>query len=374
MFLFSALFLSETRTGTTLKRKFCFFVAVCLPVLLAACRSMTVGTDTAVYVERLATIVNGYNTIFDYIISNPFNWGIEKGYLALTYVCVKYFGGIRVLLGVIELLVILPVYRRILDFKNRNSVFLMALIFLLLTYNRSLNLSRQCIAMSLVFFGSRFLNFKDKLCIKYFIFVFIACLFHTSAILAIPIYLYYLISISKLKKWGMTLAVISILGAITMYANIGQILMAIFGEGFKYIKYFATSSTGHLSKPDILFRLVVLLTTIALAKKNKLINCYFGLKDEVSTVNRKCVYYFYQLIALNYLLLYFLTAINGDNYRFALYFEFVVPVVMAQSFRLFRKDNKTLVTFFVSIFYFINWYIFMIIGDGYGTIPYILGI
>lgn len=167
-----------------------------IPCILAGFRADTIGTDVQVYVKPMFEAALSSSDFSQYqgmrwIASWTYMYvhDIEIGFSLLVYIIAKVFGNMTVLLTCIEILIIFPFYKGLSYFKKDFPMWLCMLVFYLMNYNVTLNMMRQWIAMSLLFYGFKYVIEKK---LKKFIFiVLVAMTFHTTAILGILFYFIY---------------------------------------------------------------------------------------------------------------------------------------------------------------------------------------
>ncbi|WP_028274932.1 EpsG family protein [Atopococcus tabaci] len=181
------------------------FFAILIPSLLAGLRSYEIGTDVEVYILPLFQLARLSENFSDYLSAHWFYvWryinvtDYEPGFIALIYFTTKFFDNLSIVLLVIHILIITPLYVALFRLRDYYPVWLGMLVFFLSGFNNSLNLMRQYIAMSFVLLGFSYLIKQDTK--KYFYFVFIASLFHTSAIMGLLIYFIFFF-INQEKKY-----------------------------------------------------------------------------------------------------------------------------------------------------------------------------
>lgn len=371
-FAVTAIMLQIAASDNGIKRKLAFLVALIIPVLLAAFRSYEVGIDTGVYAWPLIQIASNMS-LSDFITYTSLD-GIEIGYTFLTYICANYLGGLPVLLGIVQLVTIGCMFSRIWDFKNQAPMYVMSLLYMFLLYNRSLNLIRQCMAMAIVFFATRYLPNNKK---RFIVLTLIATLFHNSAILGLVYLVLDYVAIGKLSKFKSFMISAFVLFSVYSYDTVlVTVVKLIFGDDAKYLKYFEVNSSGHLSLYDLAFKLIaiamVLLLTYLKGQRKRLSNMLVSVDGTLEEVRGDSTSLLFLLISIFNFALYLLTRFNGDSYRFALYFQMMMPVILPQFRKLFDRKSRLIIDVFMVLLAFSNWYIFMIVGDGYGTIPYVL--
>lgn len=157
-------------------------VAILLPSLLAAFRMEGVGTDTLYYVKRNfhCAILSDTFQEFNHYFS------LEFLYNALVFIVSRFTNNIHVLYFFIQGIIMFFVFRACYDERDNSPIWFSYLLFLLLYYNRSLNMIRQSLALAIVLYAFKYV--KKKQLLKYIFFIFIASLFHKTALLAIIIY------------------------------------------------------------------------------------------------------------------------------------------------------------------------------------------
>lgn len=174
--------------------EFCFFslISILLPCLLAALRANTVGTDMLIYGERLFN-TSLKTSFYDFVINRDKEWL----YYFLVYISSHVFGDIRFQYFFIELLTFAPIYLTLMRDKESNRYAWLGLwVYFFWLFPYSLNLMRQSIAISIIFWAFKYVERKSLK--KYIICVLIASMFHFTALIGIIIYpLYYIMTYSK---------------------------------------------------------------------------------------------------------------------------------------------------------------------------------
>lgn len=355
-FLLSAFFLDRASKKINKNSgKFFFVVSVLIPVLLATIRSSEVGIDVKVYVQPYIQLALNDNSLISYF-STMIENGIEIGYILLNYVGAIYLGGLSGVFFLSMLLVILPVYVRILDYKEEIPVWIVTLIFLLIFYNLSLNLARQAIALSIVFYAFKYIE-HNKLKMFY-LFIIIAFLFHNSALLGF-IYV-ILLKISSGKNWRLKQLLILFLLFIFIifYDKIFALMVSIFFSNNieKYLNAFLSDETGYLSFWMVGINIFTIICVI------------FS-----KTYLMKISYYkYFLLIVIFNFFLYLLTIYNGNCFRYSLYFTIMLPRIVPTVRYRFKQDSRILVDILITIIFIWYWINFNMISDSYGTIPYLI--
>lgn len=180
--------------GLLSKRKYNNFIyylfisiGLLFPCIIAGLRNISVGSDTDFYILGLFEQVSSFSSPISYIKEMIHFWQINDiGYLIITFVVGKIFNNFNILLFVMELLIILPVYKSIEKFsiKDTNIIFGM-LLFYLFWYNVTFNMLRQSLALAFSLLSIAYMNKKQyKLSVLLSL---ISVGFHKSSILTLLI-------------------------------------------------------------------------------------------------------------------------------------------------------------------------------------------
>lgn len=156
--------------------------ALMLPVLLAGFR-YGVGTDY-------------YNYEYDY--SNYSGMGFSEllaangilngwGEWLLSRISF-YLGGKQAFFALFAFCTYLPVVSALKHYRNTNW-FLVVFAYLLGPFTSGLNIMKQALAVSIVFYGLRFVY--DRKPFRYLLMIVLAMSVHTSAVIALPLYVLY---------------------------------------------------------------------------------------------------------------------------------------------------------------------------------------
>lgn len=178
LFIWSSISAGVANKFKTQSMAFWIFSLISLmPLLLiGGFRDLTVGSDTMAYPISSIQLINENNQISALTIAN-----VEILYLALAYISVIWFGGdIQTMLFITNAIIILTFYWGFVRVRKYTPLGITMFIFLFLFYNMMLSMQRQGIAMGLVFLAYTFI-FRRQL-IPFFVLIFIAILFHKSAI------------------------------------------------------------------------------------------------------------------------------------------------------------------------------------------------
>lgn len=170
---------------------FCL-IAILLPSLLAGLRIEGIGTDTLYYVKANFKVAVASKSFQQF--NNAYE--LELFYNLLVYFVSRFTNNIHVLYFLIQTIIMFFVYRACYNERKNVPMWLSFLLFLLLYYNRSLNMVRQSIALAIILYAYKYI--KEKKLLKYIIFVIIASFFHKTALLSLIIY--FMVALIKGKE------------------------------------------------------------------------------------------------------------------------------------------------------------------------------
>ena len=199
----------------------CLLLSASFPILLAAFRDDSVGTDLQTYGIIYWEMACDSPSFFVYLISLAGLGGTEIGYSILNWVVSCFTKDIHWFFFVHQSIVLFFLYAAIWKFRNKNSSVFVLLFYFLYAYNLSLSLLRQSIAITIVLYGSTYL-FSDGKKKWFYICVVLATLFHNSSVFAflIPAIKYISIRYSKKLVGVYAIVFIGTIGLIYFYQSI----------------------------------------------------------------------------------------------------------------------------------------------------------
>lgn len=348
------------------------FIAILLPCILAGMRADAIGTDVKVYVEPMynaakqSTNFSSYMSqrwyvIWRYMYVDKF----EIGFTTLVYLIEKLGGSLGTVLFFIHVLIVAPVYLGLKKMNKPYPVCLGMLVFYLLFYNTSLNMMRQWIAMSILFYGLSYLITNEKK--KYFITIVVACLFHTSALIGVGIYFLYIYSqmqreYIKIANFRLSdsLAPVKVFvyGCIVLLSlNVIAVLLRTFGLA-RYVGYIQGSGSIYLMPNQIVLRLPIIILFIIRWKK-------MLAEDELTP--------FYGSMMVLDLLASQLISINVYAFRIASFFsEYNMLSYLALVYAGNRKyrTNRYVALLYVLAYMVYYWIYYYVITGTHATFPY----
>lgn len=361
MFILSLIFIYFGNINRNKLVKIIFiFLGILLPCLLACFRDITIGKDTSGYILNLFNIAKKGESFNEFYLNAKYYLQIQDyGYLFITYISAKFFNNFNVLLFFIEILVIVPIYVSLsCNKKNVNDIILGFIIFYLFFYNVTFNMARQSIALAFLILGITLLTHKKIF--KSFLCLLISVLFHSTAIVAVLIYVvYYLLLKCKNQKMQkyiiLFIYILSILYVINYKFIINWLYsMNIYKHGQLYLQRFNVfdfSFTDTFVYSFILFMII--------KSKKEL------LKKEVN-------FKFYKFLAIESLIILQLGAFIQYMERVSFYFFY--PVLFNCISMIGTKMEKNKISkneFYLIIFFIVYWIYTFGILNSHNTIPYI---
>lgn len=330
-------------------------LALLFPVLLAGFRDSTVGTDTQNYITFF-DIAIGQPSLKNYIDSVP---DLEIGYVLLTYLSAKITLFSQVYLIIVSAFILIPVYLAAFNLKNKLNPTMVMSVFYLLFYNESLNLMRQYLAMGIILLAVSYLILNKKM--LFFIGMSIAISFHTTAILALPIYFIpRLVNSRPIRKNALLYVIVSII--LIAFVMGGNWMGIGFGMGLndRQMSYLENSSNSSISMSTFIVYFTVFAALFYKSMKQRQLNYLVD---------------FYTVMSLIALSLLLTSLFSHTFYRFSLIFS--VASCLSIPSVCYRTDNNIIikpyskgVTAILLLLFFAYWYFAVVIRGSNETYPY----
>lgn len=242
--------------------------AVLPPILLAGFRDSTVGSDMELYIIPIFETVSSMELSLSAIADKYED--IELLYLFLNYIVSMITNYSFVFLIVIHLLIILPMYLSAMKLRLSLSPVMFMFIYYMIFYQESLSIVRQSIAISLFIYAIT--AWLDKQYLKYFLITLLAIGFHRTAILTLTIpsiyYLIYRYPINIYKK--QYLITLIIFGSV--FLNFENIILWLINSGIINLKYLIYTSVDGTFTPvvgstNLMVKIVILLYFLYVMKE-----------------------------------------------------------------------------------------------------------
>lgn len=326
-------------------------IAILMLSLLAGLRNNEIGLDVKTYVTV------AFNKLQNKSIQDVFlNHNLEIGYELLILSCINIYNDIHFVHFITHLIIVLGVMSFLLNFSNKNDIYLGLLTFLFLYFNTSLNIVRQWLAISVYMYSIKYLINKDYK--KYLVFSLIAYLFHNSAIIAFLVFgIYYMLN----KKLSCTRVLIIFITFIMILLALRPIVSLLVGYGIlnvRYLSYFNSVGNSSIFMQTI-SRLPILI--LAFINYNSILK-----NDKFNKII--LIFLFLDLI------MGCMSPLIGDASRFSLYFSvwqiYFIPEIY-KSIKIKTKTNQRLIISFVFILYLVLYWVYSVVYRNFGnTYPY----
>ena len=158
-----------------------------IPSGMAGMRALSVGTDLSRYVEptyRYAVESTSYSGMVE-TIRGSYLGNLEPAYLLLIFLVSRLSADVHLFLFVISFIITLSIFLALRKMKDCCSLWIGEMVYMTLIYNESLNIMRQCIALSLYLLA--YACFVKREYIKTVLLVVLCYLFHRSSAIIVPI-------------------------------------------------------------------------------------------------------------------------------------------------------------------------------------------
>lgn len=350
VFALSALFayIAEKKSLKRGKSIIFWILAIVVPSILAGMRAETVGTDTSGYIKE----------IFD-MCKNGVDWKIiigayqcEIGYYMINYIVSLITGSFQIFLFVVQILILGPVA---IACKNNADVaepYLSYLFFLILFYNRSLNMCRQSIAIAICMASVTFIR-KQKF-FKFIGCILIAITIHRIAFIFIPVYFIFVFLKRKEQIIYKFLLCAIALSGIVFYQSIVNKLISI-GYMSSHYLYYANGGKQNISTIEFLLKIFLVILTLFVSK-------VLNKKNSINSI-------FSFLLVLD-LLVYCLGFYANYAQRISYYIGFFVVFIIPQIPRCMKKNQKLLsLVALLMVAVIFSYYYYGVSGCD-GTVPY----
>lgn len=339
-------------------------IVILLLSLFAGFRNIEIGTDTKVYLNgyfNAAKLINSWNDL-SLIDSDEVK---DMGFFAYCVIITSISHQDWFALFSFELLILGVMYYALFKLSRLYSfsICVFSYLYLMVSYNYSLNIVRQACAMSFILLAFYYL--QEKKWLKFAIISIIAVSFHTVSIIAFLIFAFYYLSKMEFKNTKKMILILLLLSFFVI-TNYQYLLMIVVQSGLispYYIMSYADASSNaatRMSNTDIVLLLTIFMTL------------YFAKKKEI--LNKNC-FVFALLCTIAYGTFYLFAFFNQHMFRIALPFYlmsiFFVSIVLS---------SKNLPLLYKGLLYFVftfSWYYLYIICNNGETYPYksdILGI
>ena len=279
--------------------------------ILNGIRDLSVGTDLNVYGNSIFMQARANRFSLQDFLHECASMGMdERGYAALNFIIAQFTDNIHIFYFILGLLVNGIFYIAFFEMRSKIPFLLVWVTYLMIIYPSTLNLLRQSIALSFVaLMGCCVL--KERNVLSLFC-VFMAIMFHNSAIFAIVIYAFMY---SESRADDVRVQNVTVVLFLMFSTFIPSLVSVMNSKGLlsdKYSQYVMDDSSGISLLNSIIVRILFVIVSI-----------YFLLKErnELNSYD-KCLF---SIIVADFLLIP-LQSISPSAFRIALYYSiFKIP-------------------------------------------------
>ncbi len=330
-------------------KKILFILLILMLSFVGGFRGLNIGTDVSVYGEKYFNLAVNSSSFSSYFKIFSF---AEYGYLLVNYIVSRFTSNINIFLFVLQLMCNTLVLLTLKRYQEKSPLWMSYTAYFCFFYGMTFNIMRQSCALAIIFFAIKYL--EEKKWIKYFIMVYLAFVFHSTAIIAgVLIFLIFIICNIKhnIKKLIIYLMIIMLLFSIFfikdiigLFYHFGIITERIYNYIFIYLNENINISWGE-SIFRIIFMIFVLLTSI----------------NNIEKINFN---YFLMISMITEFILFQLKTVISYADRFSFYFGYMNLLLFSQCFNILtikvnsKRINKALFII-LCLSYFIYKYIIL---------------
>lgn len=268
------------------------------------------------------------------------NFGQEIGYVLLNRL-IGAFTDNGMYLGIVTSIIVLSLFFKEIRTYSTNVWFSIFMFVTIGDFYTSFNLTRQIIAAGIIFSASKYLY--ERKIFKYFVYIFLAALFHKTALIMI---IFYFILTLKIEK--RILFLLTIIFTIT-FIHINDLLMVIQKFFYSYYTEGSYGMTGYNYKNVILPIFILIFVIIHISKLDQ-----NDIKIRV-WINAIIYYAFFSILGLK------VQMIQRLAFFFSPYVLLIVPKIITSV----RNKNERLFYLILAIFFFFLYNFLALQGTGY---------
>lgn len=340
----------------------CSAISILILCTLGGLRHETIGTDVATYAYPDYITARSSLDFTKFLEAKSYK---EVGYLFICYFAGNILGHLNWTLFFYQLVTMTCLYVGAYRMRKQISLPFFLLIFCLMRYNQTYNIMRQMMACSVIFMG--FPDLQQKKYLKFSLFILVASLFHTSAVVNFPLTLcVHMVMSSKTVLRDNWLKFFILISLALILFRLRPILM-------RYINYLPGASiysvyvmkenslteANNTSVTQILVLATTLLATVLYRKQ----------ADKVIMPSGGGGVNFFQF-NLIFCILYY-SAVRLFATRILLYAEFLNFIVLSAMPRFVREKHfKVIVATCVLSVSAFMWWLTYVHGGGSQTWPY----
>lgn len=366
--------ISNANRNDKSKKKFLFF-SFGLLILVAALRSVNVGTDLATYYAKRYVQIASYSwsQMPEFSAMSTY----ELGYCYLTKFLSSICPHVQFYIAVTSLFTYGVTARFI--YKNSCDVKMSTYVFVMMcTYYNYMNIIRQAIAISVILLGYEFLKKQTNKVKNYTIFalfVLVAASIHSSAILCLSLIFFKEL---KFKRRDILIGALCTVTFYLLYRQVFNVVLNLFGLSTEYAGYLTkeVESVGHINRQSIYMFVTIALAfvigcvTLVIQKKIQAKDMMDKTGREYLLSNNESFLLYTGLLATVCRLMVFrMNIINRYSYFFLPFVLLLYPMAI---YNCKLKNNRKMVKWFVYVvlaIYFV-WMTIAYEASFHRTVPY----
>ncbi len=332
--------------------------AILMPAILAGVRHESVGTDVRLYLNNVYALSESSGSFFEYIATMSVMYSnIGVGFSTMVYLVAALFDDVHWVYFFISLIPMAFMYYGVKRNVERSNQCIVWLMLLMLLYNISLNLLRQIIAVSIIYWGHKYII--DRKPLKYFLTCFAAILFHDTSIVFVLFYFIYWFMNGNNSFLRMLLSCAALVVFLFAYQGILQLAVSWGLLDSRFITSAAFSSGFH-------FGGIVTMTPIIMA-------LYVVGMNSIDTYgrNKRRALNYYSVIAVMNAIFFSIGSATSEAYRIGYYTMVFMPEVLLRINGKFNRASKRIANAVMVILLIYYWYFLFIVNGFAATVPYI---
>lgn len=334
-------------------------LAILFPSILAGARDEIVGTDTSIYGVPYFTYALARN--FESYMTTA---GGDPLWLILVYGLTRITTDVFWELFLIEFIILFFTYKGLKQYDLGKDLWIGFLVFHIMFYSFTLNLMRQFVCLSIVFYCFRFI--KEQKWIRYTLICCILFFIQKTVIVAVLLYPMYHLTTGRYANgfWHKIKLPYKkiIFKSSIIFGSCGMVLLSN-----QWIKFCAklfnsfASQVNNLQEYDIVWRNLIymlpLLTLMLIYEKN------------ISKCNSD--FEFFTLLLAIYITLWQLQGISRESYRISFYFGyFIIASIPILIKNVVGKNNRVIIFCLISLFMIVFYVDYFVINLYNRTYPY----
>lgn len=346
-------------------------VALLIPCLIAGLRAQDVGTDVMVYVKNLTKSAIVSDDLGEFFRCywyqgwrNLYAVNYDIGFSLVVYWVAKLTHSLAAVLFVIQALMVVPIYIVLAKNRSKLPVWIGMAVYLLLFFNSTLNMMRQWVAMAFLLLAFQMLLEKKGYWTAALTVV--ACLFHSTAVVAIPVYLiYWLLWVPKERylaegnlriRVSTVLAVLIFLVGFLAILNLPLVIKLVSMAGMSQFNNYLQGGQTTLIPGQIFIRLPLFII---------LVLCWKEFQSRW-----KCAPFFLTMLFLDVVASQ-LVSVDVNTLRISYYFSlYSILWVPAAIGSCHNKQKRIFLSVFLVGYGLLFWYYYYVLQLRHETYPY----